>query len=595
MSIQADARRVARAIAAALQVEVTISDEEYHLVASSSDYLKHKGSNLYSLFKARLFQTGQTIVVREPGRHAFCRGCKWEGHCPEKAIILKPIVHQGRVLGDIGVSSFTLEQQERILHNTKALESFLAQMGELLTVKLSEKATHDKLEQLVQQLNLTMDFAGEGLLSTDAAGRITHCNAQAASVIGRTAETLLGEPLTSLLPGDVVTAALDRSEAISNLELPPADGREARWLVSLKPMPTKLEGRVTGLLVAIRDVADVNQLLYRFGDRPEFCSFDDIIGQSAALQQVKKKAACVAASSSTVLLTGETGTGKELFARAIHAASPRRDYPFVTVNCAAIPDTLLESELFGYEHGAFTGARKGGKPGKFELANKGTIFLDEVGELPLHLQAKLLRVLEARRVERLGGLRPVTLDVRVIAATNRNLQDLVHQGQFRDDLYYRLNVIPLVIPPLRDRPEDVITLARFFLAKFARLLGKHITGFAPEVEELFRHHPWPGNVRELENAVEYAVNVTQGSTITLGSIPEGISQKWETGQAALPMPEAPFLSRSRQELERRAIVAALAKHGSTVEGKQHAAQELGISRSTLYRKIKQLGIVVSHG
>lgn len=313
-------------------------------------------------------------------------------------------------------------------------------------------------------------------------------------------------------------------------------------------------------------------------------SLDDIKGESPAIRAVKGIAARVAKGNSTLLLRGETGTGKEMFARAIHSLSSRRDFPFVAVNCAGFPDTLLESELFGYDEGAFTGARKGGKPGRFELANGGTVFLDEIGDMPFHLQSKLLRVLQNLLVERVGGVWPVPVDVRVIAATNADLEDRVKNGRFRQDLYYRLNVVPIEIPPLRDREGDIEILARHFLEKSRVRSAAQASELSAECLRVLKSYAWPGNVRELENAIEYAANMEQGDVIQAGSLPPKI-----IGAAACDTGRASLQGRVRQ-YERDLLKQTLDATGWDVKGKSRAAADLGIGLRTLYRRIKELGL-----
>ncbi|MDZ4131786.1 MAG: sigma 54-interacting transcriptional regulator [Dethiobacteria bacterium] len=269
----------------------------------------------------------------------------------------------------------------------------------------------------------------------------------------------------------------------------------------------------------------------------------------------------------------------------MHYNSSRNREPFITVNCGAIPETLLETELFGYDSGAFTGAHKGGKAGKFEIANKGTILLDEIGDLPLHLQVKLLHVLQRREIERVGGNHIISVNVRVIAATNQNLMRMVEDGEFREDLYYRLCVIPLHIPPLRERKEDLETLLYYSLDRFCRLLHKTIRGFEDDTLDLLKKYNWPGNVRELENALEYAVSFEKGNRISLDSIQPRILQ------AAQSVSESTTsLKSSIDAVGKEAIYRQLAETGYTTAGKRLAAQNLGISESTLYRRIKELGI-----
>ena len=299
------------------------------------------------------------------------------------------------------------------------------------------------------------------------------------------------------------------------------------------------------------------------------------------MKAMKAMALHVAPSKATLLIQGESGTGKELLARAIHQSSKRKGHTFIAINCGAIPENLLESELFGYEEGSFTGARRGGKLGKFELAHNGTIFLDEIGDMPLHLQVKILRVLQERRIERVGGLRSIPLDVRIIAATHRDLDAMVKTGEFREDLYYRLNVIPLTIPPLRDRLEDVPILVKFYLDYYSTVTDRSVSGITKETIDIMTKYPWPGNVRELGNVVEYCVTMVAGGEITSETLPQRIKND--------PKLEAQNSSLNLKLIERETILKALVLMNR--EGhKADAAKLLGISRATLYRKIKDYQI-----
>ncbi len=301
----------------------------------------------------------------------------------------------------------------------------------------------------------------------------------------------------------------------------------------------------------------------------------EIIGESQAIKDVKRMISLVAPKEATVLVTGPSGTGKELVARAIHALSPRSEKKLVAINCAAFPENLLESELFGYEKGAFTGADRA-KQGRFELADGGTLFLDEIGEMPVTMQVKLLRVLEDRKIERLGSVKEIPLDIRIIAATNRDLDQLVEQQKFREDLYYRLNVIRIHLPPLKERTGDILLLAEQFIGKYARKVGKEIKGIDPDGAELLVTYPWPGNVRELENIIERAVVLSRTDNIT-GTDLTGLTSR-ETVS-----PEAPELT-TLAELEKRHIKACLDRLGWNMS---LTAEKLGIHRNTLRTKIKE--------
>lgn len=311
-------------------------------------------------------------------------------------------------------------------------------------------------------------------------------------------------------------------------------------------------------------------------------TLNSIVGNHPTIENLKFKIQKIAKSPSAVLLTGETGTGKELFARAIHFSSHRQHKPFMPINCAAIPESLLESELFGYEEGAFSGAKRKGKSGLFELANGGTLFLDEIGDMPLHLQAKLLRVLQDHQIMRIGGSKFIHLDVRIVAASNQNIEKLIAKDKFRSDLYYRLNIINLSIPPLRERFSDIDYLANYFLKKYAFEFHVDFIGFGEGVLSVFRQYDWPGNVRELENTIEYMVNLEDSSYLTFDSLPEKLKS----------LSLAPSLSLQDQmdKHEKKIITDALNRHGYDLSGKEKTAKELSIGLRTLYRKMEKLEI-----
>ncbi|HDR6311362.1 TPA: sigma 54-interacting transcriptional regulator [Bacillus cereus] len=321
-------------------------------------------------------------------------------------------------------------------------------------------------------------------------------------------------------------------------------------------------------------------------------SFQSIIGESAKMKEVKMMALKVSKSRSTVLIRGESGTGKELFAHAVHRASPRASGTFIRLNCAAIPRELLEAELFGYEEGAFTGAKKGGKPGKIELADKGTLFLDEIGDMSLDMQVKLLRVLQEKEIERIGGTKIQKVDVRFIAATHRNLREMVQRGEFREDLYYRLNVFEIDIPPLRERKEDMIHITEFLIKKLNGELGSNVLSLDKRVIDIFMEHNWPGNIRELENVLERAMNVIEEMIIQVHHLPAYLRKKdleeelnHETFTMNQDKHEMSYVLQTEVEAaEKRAITRALEKTGGNIKG---AAELLGIHRASLYRKIEK--------
>ncbi|WP_298433165.1 sigma-54 dependent transcriptional regulator [Geobacter sp.] len=343
------------------------------------------------------------------------------------------------------------------------------------------------------------------------------------------------------------------------------------------------------VLVTVRNGLDTRRLREE-NDTLRALAFKghEMIGETPVMRQLQEQIRLVAPTGASVLITGENGTGKELVARAIHHASPRRDRPFVEINCAAIPEELIESELFGHEKGAFTGAIAQ-KKGKFDLANGGTIFLDEIGDMSLKTQAKVLRILQERKFERVGGTKTMEVDVRVIAATNKELQEEIRTGNFREDLFYRLNVVPFHVAPLRERADDIPLLVEHFLDLFARREGQERRTMLPETVAALKRHDWPGNVRELRNIVERLVIMTAGRVITPGHLPESIAGSPPHGTAARPggAMEISSLREAREGFEKEFIIQKLEEHGWNIS---RTAEAIELERSNLYRKMKSYGI-----
>jgi len=368
-----------------------------------------------------------------------------------------------------------------------------------------------------------------------------------------------------------------------------ADGMYRWFLIRYNPLLDD-DGNVTRWYATGSDIDDLKRAEDQAKSenaalRDEISSasmFEEIVGSSAPIRTVLQQVARVAPTDSTVLITGDTGTGKELVARAIHKRSARSARPFVAVNCAAVPASLIASELFGHERGAFTGALQR-RQGKFELADGGTLFLDEVGELPADTQVALLRVLQEREFERVGGSRPIRIDVRVIAATNRDLQAAIAERAFRSDLFYRLNVFPVEIPPLHERPTDIPMLVEYFVHRLSKRAGKKITGISGKTLELLQSYPWPGNIRELQNVIERAVIVSDGELLTVDS-------RWLAGRSTSSPASTQPLGDALGDRERAMIEGALAETKGRVSGPSGAAAKLGLPRSTLESKIRSLGL-----
>ena len=441
-------------------------------------------------------------------------------------------------------------------------------------------------------LEEALGHAYEGILITDAEGLILKSNEAYARFLGLPLEDMIGRHVTEVVENTRMHIVA-KTGVPEIAQLQKIRGHE----MICHRIPILERGKVVAVVgkVMFREVDDLFTMTTRFTAMKkelEFYkdelhrrggakhSFERIIGTSASLERAKALARKVARADTTVLLKGESGTGKELFAHAIHRESPRALGPFVKVNCAAIPETLFESELFGYKAGAFTGAQRGGRKGKFALAEKGSILLDEVSELPLAMQVKLLRVLQEREIEPVGAVEAEPIDVRILAASNKDLEELVAQGAFRKDLYYRLNVLKLEIPALRDRPEDIPLLVDHLLRSLERETGIPVDGVSPEAERVMRAFPWPGNVRELRNVLEQALYVKAGRSIQLEDLPAALTGERDREEARTLKA---LLRRTEAEEIRRALQEARGD-------KRAAAALLGICKSSLYAKLEQYGI-----
>lgn len=453
-----------------------------------------------------------------------------------------------------------------------------------------------------------INLATEWIVVVDLDGKIIYMNESYCEFVSRTADEVIGMDVQDVIENSRMHLVVKTGQA-EVAEIHPIQGTE----MVANRYPLFIENELVGAVgtVMFRNAQDwleyskkVEPLIeelnyYKKKFEKELVSkysFEQLIGNTPTFNAAKQLAEKVSGGTSVILLSGESGTGKELFAHAIHDASPRRNFPFVRVNCASIPEHLLESELFGYEEGAFTGAKRGGKKGKFEIANRGTIFLDEIGDMSLHMQSKLLRVLQEKEIERVGGSSPISIDVRVIAATHRNLEDMVLLKEFRQDLYYRLNVIKVDIPPLRDRINDLPLIANSLLKKLERKFHRHGIQISNEVIQILKSHHWPGNVRELENVIERCVNVLNGNVITPEQLPLYLYENPSKQKQIKFDKEIYRISEEKavrtlkdiiEDAERTALISALVDtNGNKIE----AAKNLGISKSTLYEKCKLFNI-----
>jgi len=446
-------------------------------------------------------------------------------------------------------------------------------------------------ENYIKFLMAVLDNPCEGILAIDDRGIVTFVNTFFLNTLNTAEEHILGKKVWDALPGCRLyeTVLQGHSQWGENLKVGGRDFLIMRF-------PIKRDGKTVGAAVKtiFPDMATAREVTSRVGQptrvvesrRPLFTCMD-IIGETPPMLMAKKLARKAARTDSTLLITGESGTGKEVFAQAIHNRSVRREAPFIKVNCAAIPENLLESELFGFVDGAFTGATRGGKPGKFELADGGTIFLDEMGDMPLVMQAKLLTVLQEKEVERIGSTKSTQLNVRFIAATNQDLQMLVQKGRFREDLYYRLKVLEIPIAPLRERIPDIPLIAEHLIGKINRRIGSDIQGVTPESMKQMMVYYWPGNVRELENMIEQAINWSEDTFIDLTGLLAPV-EPCKTQVTRHDLPGSSF-HKSVTQTERDLILSALIQAGGN---KARAARILNMQRSVLYKKMARLKVAM---
>lgn len=563
--------QVAKAIQAALGVHVTIADANHVKLVSTigdSGTIDQGSANAISIQEQRL------IFISNPREHEACLLCGNKGKCLEFAEVCAPIVYRDAAIGVIGLVAYTEAERSLLLAREQGVKAFLEQMSGLIVSKLREaddqqalKQAHVALSAAHGELDLLFDNLQRGVVYCDNSGTVLRYNAMANRMMDFQGNTKLPR---SFFEGD-----LDKNLFNQSFSWPSTPIR--RGLFDRHPL--LLSGNA-GFVFFVESLGEAIERYHALEAQPLQFSFDDISGASRSIQGVISLAMKASRTTSTVLIQGESGTGKEVFARAIHHASARSSKAFVAINCGAIPENLLESELFGYEAGAFSGASKSGKPGKFELAHGGTLFLDEIGEMPLNLQVKILRVIQERSVERIGGQSATPIDVRIICATHRDLEKMVAEGEFREDLYYRIQVLPLVLPPLRERQEDFPhILEKLVRSKVEKLKIAHEVSISESVIRVFMNHRWPGNIRELENVIEYALNLDTDGIIDLGDLPNRFFVS--SGRRAS---DRQF--QTIESAEKELILAALAHFGRDRLGVAKICEVLGISRATLYRKLK---------
>ena len=573
---------------------VVLANEDGYIMDVFSDNHFNKSPLTNNFFQGSSWQEaeagtnaiGTVAVIHAPvqisGAEHFCQ--KHHGLTCSAA----PIFNSERQL--IGILDISGASHMTHLHTLGMVVS----AAEAIMAQLDVKRKNRELAFTNNRLTNIFNTISDGVLMVDIQGIITEINPAAKEILNNAAQDALGMPIEQLFGGKASLARrmLSHKEHFEDIELM-VDAKKSmlHCYTSGKPLSDE-QGQVLGGVITLRPVKQIQNLINRLSGYTAALQFDDIIGESTEIKETKRVASLAATTSLNILLQGESGTGKEIFAQAIHNHSDRQNGPFVAVNCGIIPRELIGSELFGYADGAFTGAKQGGKPGKFELASGGTLFLDEIGDMPLEQQVALLRVLEEKKLTRIGSSKVIPVNVRFICATNKNLLQQVESGAFRQDLYYRLNVISITLPPLRNRQKDLPLLVSHFLEKLGRDRGRKFTS-TPELIEFLQYYDWPGNVRELQNIIERATSLSETDKISLSDLPAEIytSQRTASYSVKQPLSRQPIDAAAvrqqhrqlMQENEKQRILAILAKHGGNVSA---AARELGIARKTLYRKMQ---------
>lgn len=538
-------------------------------------------------YTVRVIETGKPVVALDTKAYVYSHPKMYqtvEGQY--YSVLAYPIYLREHLEGVLVIASFDKTQHQIIMEKQEQLMVYLEKIAGLITSKLEQEDLLEETNIINNQMSSVIEAMDDGIILYSPEEGIKQCNMYAEKYLHFDDPALKDVLLSKVL--DIATETNEgRPFQIREIS-EEIDGFQ--YLLQVK---TKFIDNSNGSVLCV--INPFSQIQNSITQNEEMGTgvAGNLVFSGEKMRKLVNQAKIAAQHASNVLITGESGTGKEMFARLIHTSSPRSAKPFVAVNCAAIPESLMESELFGYEEGAFTGARKGGKIGKIQLANHGTFFLDEIGDMPLYLQAKLLRVLNDKKVERIGNSSTslINVDVRIIAATNQNLEEMIERKEFREDLYYRLNVVPLRLPPLRERPDDIPFLIQHFIKKYNKILGKEVRSAAASVMELMMEYRWPGNVRELENCIEYMMTFEKTQVLSLDVVPQKIlSLRNETAPnltAGLDEMEDKPLKIRLQEKEQEILKSMAARYGGhpTKEQVKEICQRLDISVASYYRKI----------
>lgn len=581
--IKALVQKYAEVISNVIGADVEVIDFKLDRIAGTGRFKDKVGDNIRETgyIYSKVLETKKQYIVENPGKNKLCKHCENYGSCVEKMQINTPIIYGDKLYGIIGIICTNDDQVELISKNKKNLLMFTEQIAEFVGIRIHEENESEIHKNTIEYLKQILNVVDNGVISINNENEIRYINSKALNMLGID-EDIIGK-----------TLKIDSEEeyfAGGQIFSVKIDGNKYDLIGQILPAHP-FQSDINKIFI-FQQIKRIKKQIAELASGNNIINSKIIMGNSEPMKKLKEKILKVSNSKSTVLITGESGTGKEVIARAIHAESDRKNKPFIAINCGAIPESLLESELFGYVRGAFSGASPNGRMGKFELANNGIIFLDEIGDMPLYLQVKILRVLQDRRIVRIGSNQLVDLDIRVIAATNKNLKKMVEEGKFREDLYYRLNVIPMELPPLREREGDLDLLVKHLVVKYGNLFGKTIYNIDEEVMDILKTYDWPGNIRELENVVEAMINLCDESGVLRKEvIPQslikylGVSENKSEDKCIADVEMMEEEIQTLREIEMNYIKRVLKIYGDDTKGKKLAAKKLGIGIATLYRKL----------
>ena len=573
-NIKTELQNIADTIKAITNVDVTIMDRNLKRIAATGILKDNIGKFIpkNSAFHKSL-TTGKQYFITDPKNNSLCEHCYNKDHCEEKAELCIPIKDEKNIIGVLGMCIFDDNTKNNFINKYEDYKNFESRLSSLISTRINEKKLGILVEYRSSELMTLINSLNEGIIILNNNKQILSMNnyiKQRANFYNVKEHTNIKE----IFSGKILDKLLSKN---FHGEIGIFEINQFKFILNSSPIIVKEKNK--GVVLVFSDFHKMQNSILKASKNSNIITFDDIIGESEILLNAKRQAIQIAAEDISVLLLGESGTGKEVFARAIHFGSSRKNEAFMPINSGAIPENLIESELFGYEKGSFTGACPTGKIGKFELAKDGTIFLDEIGDLPIHMQVKLLRVLEEKEIIRVGGNETIKVNPRIISATHKNLYKMVTENKFRDDLFYRLNVVPITIPPLRERSYDIIILARYFLKKYNKIYDKNLLGFTKDCERSLLRYSFPGNIRELRNLVEYSINFEKEKYITANTLNQKLNSSIDIGKDLT-------LTEMTKLYEQKILKSYIHKYGDDVDAKKHIAKKLGISIATLYRKLE---------